>query len=200
MSLHEIERIGEVYVARSAIIVGDVTLGEGCNIWHHVVLRGDVAPIRLGKRVNVQDGSVLHCNHDIPLEIADDVAIGHLACVHCKRVGPNTLIATRATVLDNCEIGQDCMIGAGAVVPPGTVIPDGSVALGMPAKVIRPIKDRDREYIRRVLTYYQDLARRHAEGEFKSFTSEETGKTASEAGPGRRESRRTFHSRESPGA
>ncbi|MGQ9649927.1 MAG: gamma carbonic anhydrase family protein [Phycisphaerae bacterium] len=169
MSLHEIEQIGQVYVARSAIIVGDVTLGEGCNIWHHVVLRGDVAPIRLGKRVNVQDGSVLHCAHDVPLEIADDVAIGHLACVHCKRVGPHTLIATRATVLDDCEIGADCLIGAAAVVPPGTIIPDGSVALGIPAKVIRPIKDRDREYLLRVLTYYQDLARRHAEGEFKPF-------------------------------
>ncbi len=167
MNLHVIERIGGVYVAHSAVIVGDVTFGEDCSIWHHAVLRGDVAPIRLGKRVNVQDGSVLHCNHNVPLEIADDVAIGHLACVHCKRVGPNTLIATRATVLDDCEIGQDCLIGAGAVVPPGAVIPDGSVALGMPAKVIRPLNDKDRQYIRRVVTYYADLARRHAEGEFK---------------------------------
>jgi carbonic anhydrase/acetyltransferase-like protein (isoleucine patch superfamily) len=168
MSLHVIERIGRVYVACSAVIVGDVTLGDDCNIWHHAVLRGDVAPIRLGKRVNVQDGSVLHCNHEVPLEIADDVAIGHLACVHCRRVGPNTLIATRATVLDDSEIGQDCLIGAGAVVPPGTVIPDGSVTLGMPAKIIRPISDKDREYIRRIVSYYVDLARRHAEGEFKS--------------------------------
>jgi carbonic anhydrase/acetyltransferase-like protein (isoleucine patch superfamily) len=171
MNLHEIERIGAVYIARSAVVVGDVPLGDDCNIWHHVVLRGDVAPIRLGKRVNVQDGSVLHCNHNVPLEIADDVAIGHLACVHCKCVGPNTLIATRATVLDDCEIGQDCLIGAGAVVPPATVIPDGSVVLGMPGKVVRPLRDKDREYIRRVLTYYQELARRHADGEFKSYGS-----------------------------
>ena len=169
MNLHEIERIGRVYVARSAVIVGEVTLGEECNIWHHAVLRGDVAPIRLGARVNVQDGSVLHCNHNVPLDIADHVAIGHLACVHCKRVGPNTLIATRATVLDDAEIGQDCLIGAGAVVPPGTVIPDGSVVLGMPGKVSRPIRDEDREYIRRVVTYYAELAKRHAEGEFRPY-------------------------------
>ncbi len=169
MSLHKIERFGHVYVARSAVIVGDVNLGEDSNIWHHAVLRGDVAPIRLGKRVNVQDGSVLHCNHDVPLEIADDVAIGHLACVHCKRIGPNTLIATRATVLDHAEIGQDCIIGAGAVVPPGTVIPDGSVVLGMPAKVARLIRDKDREYIRRVVEHYVEPAKRHVGGEFKPF-------------------------------
>jgi gamma-carbonic anhydrase len=163
------ERMGQVYVARSAVVVGDVTLGDGCSIWPQAVLRGDVAPIRLGQRVNVQDGSVLHCNHEVPLEIADDVAIGHLACVHCKRVGPNTLIATRATILDDAEIGQDCLIGAGAVVPPGMIIPDGSVVLGMPGKIIRPMRDKDREYVRRVVTYYLELARRHAEGEFKAY-------------------------------
>lgn len=169
MAIQSIERIGQVYVARSAVIVGEVALGEGCNVWHHAVLRGDVAPIRLGSRVNVQDGSVLHCNHGVALDIADDVAIGHLACVHCKRVGSGTLIGTRATVLDDCEIGQDCLIGAGAVVPPGMVVPDGSVALGMPARIIRPIRDKDRDYIRRVVSYYVELARRHADGEFRPF-------------------------------
>ncbi len=169
--MHEVKRVGSVFIASSAVIVGDVALGEDCNIWHHAVLRGDVAPIRLGKRVNVQDGSVLHCNHNVPLEIADDVAIGHLACLHCKRVGPNTLIATRATVLDDAEIGQDCIVGAGAVVPPGTVIPDGSVVVGMPGKIARPMRDKDREYIRRVVEYYVELAKRHADGEFKPYAS-----------------------------
>jgi len=109
-----------------------VTLGDGANIWHHCVLRGDVAPIRVGRRVNLQDGALLHCKHDVTLEIDDDVAIAHYAVVHCKRVGSNTLIGTRATVLDDCEIGRDCIIAAGTVVAPRTIVPDGSVVMGCP--------------------------------------------------------------------
>jgi gamma-carbonic anhydrase len=175
MDLHVIERVGGVYVARSAVIVGDVTLGEETSVWHHCAIRGDVAPVRVGRRVNIQDGTVLHCNHQVPLEIADDVAVGHLACVHCKRIGSRTLIASRATVLDDCEIGEDCVVAAGALVPPGLIIPDGSMVMGMPGKVVRPIRDREREYIRRVVKYYVELARRHADGEFKPLQHQERG-------------------------
>lgn len=161
-----IRKAGLVYIAQSAIVVGDVSLGEGCNIWHYCVLRGDVAPIRLGKNVNVQDGSILHCRHDVPLEIADDVGIGHGAIVHCTSVGPRSLIGIRATVLDNCEIGEDCLIGAGSIVPPGMRIPPGSVVMGVPAKVVRPIRDEERDYIRFVVEGYVELSRRHAAGAF----------------------------------
>ncbi|GMV98074.1 MAG: gamma carbonic anhydrase family protein [Phycisphaerae bacterium] len=167
--MHEIRRIGHIWQARSAVIVGDVTLGEDSNVWHHCLIRGDVAPIRLGRRVNVQDGSVLHCKLGVALEIADDVAIGHHAVVHCKRIGPHSLIGIRATVLDDCEIGEDCLIAAGAVLVPGTVVPAGSVVMGMPGRVIRPIRDAERAYIRRIIAGYLELSRRHAAGEFKPY-------------------------------
>lgn len=167
--MHTISRIGNIWTAKTAVIVGDVTFGEDCNVWHHTMIRGDVAPIRLGDRVNVQDGCVLHCKHSVPLEIASDVAMGHCAVVHCTRVGPRTLIGTRATLLDDCEVGADCLIAAGALLTPRTIIPDGSVVMGAPAKVVRPIRDEERAYIQRVITGYLDLARRHAVGEFRPY-------------------------------
>lgn len=167
--MHRVRQIGSVFVAESAVVVGDVTLGDDCNVWHFCVLRGDVAPIRVGKRVNIQDGAVLHCKHAVALEIADDVAIAHQAVVHCKRVGSRTLIGTRATVLDDCEIGEDCIIAAGALLPPRTVVPDGSVVMGMPGKVVRPIRPDERDYVRYVVERYLDLSRRHVQGEYPSY-------------------------------
>jgi carbonic anhydrase/acetyltransferase-like protein (isoleucine patch superfamily) len=163
------QRIGEVYIAPSAVVEGDVVLGARCNIWHHCVLRGDVAPIRLGARVNVQDGSILHCRRGVALEIADDVAIGHQAIVHCRSVGSGTLIGIRATVLDDCEIGEHCLIAAGAVVPPGTRVPDGSVVMGLPGRVVRPVRDEERAYIARIVEGYQQLAEAHAEGLYPKY-------------------------------
>lgn len=160
---HRIRRVGTIFIADSAVVAGDVTFGRDCNVWHHCVIRGDVAPIRIGDRVNIQDGSLLHCKGDVPLMIADDVALGHLAIVHCTSVGTRTLIGTRATVLDDCEIGEDCLIAAGALVPPGTIVPDGKVVMGMPGKIVRDIRDEERTYIRYVIETYQRLAREHAE-------------------------------------
>jgi len=171
--MHRIERIGNIYVARTAVIVGDVTMGDDCNVWHHCVIRGDVAPIRLGRRVNIQDGSLLHCKDDVPLEVADDVAIGHHAVLHCTRIGSRSLIGTRATVLDDCEVGEDCIIAAGALLAPGTIVSDGSVVMGIPGKVVREIRDKDREYIRHVIETYLDLSRRYVAGEFKPYGESE---------------------------
>lgn len=161
-----IRRIGNIFLAESAVIVGYVQLGDDCNVWHHCVIRGDVAPIRVGRRVNIQDGALLHCKQDIALEVADDVAIAHHAVVHCRSVGSRTLIGTRATLLDDCEIGEDCIIAAGAVVPPRTIVPAGSVVMGVPGKVVRPIRPDERDYVRFVVERYTDLARRHVSGEF----------------------------------
>ncbi len=164
--IYTMGRIGDAHVAASAVVVGDVTLGRGASIWHHVTIRGDVAPIRVGDRVNVQDHSVLHCKKGVPLEIAADVAIGHHAVVHCRSVGSRTLIGIRSVVLDDAAVGEDCIVAAGAVVPPGTAIPPGSVVMGVPAKVVRSIRPEERRYIERVLTEYERLAERHAAGEF----------------------------------
>ena len=160
-------RIGAgVYIAPTAYVGGDVTLGDDCTVMHHVVIRGDVSAIRIGARVNVQDGAVVHTKTGVDLDLADDVAIGHRAVVHGRRVGRHTLIGIGAIVLDDCEIGQDCVIGAGAVLPPGTIVPDGKLALGVPARVIRDLTAAEREYIDFVLENYLRLNREHARGRY----------------------------------
>ncbi len=161
-------RVGQAYIASSAIVVGDVALGPDVSVWPCAVIRGDVAPIHIGARTNVQDGSVLHCCHDTPLDIADDVIIAHRAVVHCRSVGAFSLIGNGAILLDHSRIGEDCLIGAGSVVPPRMIVPPGSLVIGSPAKIVRPIRDSERAYIRQGLAYYQDLARRYLDGEFKT--------------------------------
>ncbi len=167
--MQSIQRRGTFYAARSAVITGDVQIGAESSVWHFCVLRGDVAPIRVGERVNIQDGAILHCKREVPLVVGDDVVIGHQAIVHCKRVGSRTLIGIRAILLDDAVIGDDCLIAAGALVPPGAVIPDGSVVIGVPGKVQRPTQTDERAYIQGVVQSYLELARRHASGEFDTL-------------------------------
>lgn len=160
-----------VWIAEDAAITGDVSLSLHCNIWHHVVIRGDVAPIRLGARVNVQDHSMLHCRHGSLLEIEDDTVIGHQAVVHGRRIGRGSLIGIRAVVLDDAVVGANCIIAAGSIVTPRTVIPDGSVVMGVPGRVVRAASDADREMIRDIARRYVDLARDHERGKFPAWTS-----------------------------
>ncbi len=155
-----------VYIAPTAYVGGNVTIGADCTIMHHVTIRGDVAAITIGCRVNIQDGTVVHTKTGVPLEIADDVSIGHRAVVHCRRVGRGALIGIGAIVLDDAEVGDGCIIGAGAVVPPGMMIPPGKVVVGVPAKIARDVRDEDRRYIDLVNDRYIDLNRRHAAGEY----------------------------------
>lgn len=155
-----------VYIAPTAYIGGDVTIGDDCTIMHHVVIRGDVSAIRIGARVNVQDGTIIHTKTGVPLDIADEVAIGHRAVVHCRRVGPRALIGIGSIVLDDAEIGESAIVGAGALVPPGMIVPAGQVAVGVPARVVRPVSERDREYTHFVVENYVRLGREHAAGRF----------------------------------
>lgn len=155
-----------VYIAPTAYVGGAVTLGDETTVMHHVTIRGDVSHIRIGQRVNVQDGTVIHTTSGIDLDIADDVSIGHRAIVHCVRIGAGSLIGMGAIVLDGCEIGRDCMIAAGAVVPPNTKIPDGKLVMGIPGKIVRDVNDKDKEYLRYVVSNYQKLGRVHAEAAF----------------------------------
>lgn len=156
----------DTYIAPTAFVAGQVTLGDECSVWHHVMIRGDVAAIRIGKRVNVQDGTVVHTETDVDLEIADDVAIGHRAVVHCRCVGRSALIGIGAIVLDRAEVGAGCIIAAGALVPPGMKIPDNMVAMGIPAKIVRETTDDERSYHRHVVERYVQLAKKHAGGVF----------------------------------
>ncbi len=158
-----------VYIAPTSYVGGDVRLGDGCTIMHHVVIRGDIAPIRLGPRTNVQDGTILHTRFAVPLDIADEVVIGHRAVVHCRRVGRCSLIGIGAILLDNVEVGEHCIIAAGAVVTPGTRVPDGTVMGGVPAKPLREVTPDDRAEIERIVASYVEMGQRHAAGEFPNL-------------------------------
>ena len=154
------------YRAHNSTVVGDVTAGDGSSFWFNAVVRGDVAPVVIGKRSNVQDNAVVHCDTGVPNIIGDDVVIGHGAIVHGKQVGDGSLIGMGATVLSRTVIGKSCLIAAGAVVPPDLVVPDGMCVMGVPGKIVRPVKPEELEYMRWLTGHYVELADRYAGGEF----------------------------------
>lgn len=133
-----------VYLARTAVVVGDVTLGDHSSVWYHAVLRGDINFIRIGHHSNIQDNAVVHLADDYPAIIGNYVTVGHSAIIHACTVGDETLIGMGATVLDGAEIGEQCLIGAHSLVTPGTRIPAGSLVLGSPARVKRPLTPEER--------------------------------------------------------
>jgi len=155
-----------VYIAPTAYVGGDVTIGDDSTVMHHVTIRGDVSAITIGQRVNVQDGTIIHTKSGVPLDIADDVSIGHRAVVHCRRIGRGTLIGIGAILLDDAEIGKGCIVAAGALVPPGMIIPDGKLVVGLPARITRDVTPEDREYLGRVGASYIVLGRQHAAGRY----------------------------------
>jgi carbonic anhydrase/acetyltransferase-like protein (isoleucine patch superfamily) len=152
-------------------IVGDVVIGEGSSVWFGTVIRGDVAPVTIGRRVNVQDNAVVHCDSGVANIIEDDVTIGHGAIVHGKHVGFGSLIGMGATLLSRSVIGRECLIAAGAVVPPDLVVPDRMVVMGVPGKIVRPVKPEEFEYMRWLTKHYHELALEYVAGKFKSMES-----------------------------
>jgi carbonic anhydrase/acetyltransferase-like protein (isoleucine patch superfamily) len=156
---------GNYFIAHNASVVGDVTIGEQASFWFNAVVRGDVAPVTIGRRVNVQDGCVIHCDTDVPNVIEDDVTIGHRAVVHGVHVGQGTLIGMGAVVLSRTRIGRACLIGAGTVVPPGLEVPDRMLVVGVPGRVVRPVGEKDLEYMRWLTGHYIELAERYTREE-----------------------------------
>ena len=156
---------GNYFLARNATLTGDLTIGAAASFWFNAVVRGDVAPITIGRRVNVQDGACVHCDSGVPNVIGDDVTIGHGAIVHGMSVGDGSLIGMGATVLGRSRIGRECLIAAGAVVPPGLEVPDGMVVMGVPGKIARPVKPQELEYMRWLCGHYVELAQRYVNGE-----------------------------------
>ncbi len=145
----------DVFIDESAIIIGDVELGEQCSIWPYAVIRGDVNSIRIGARSNVQDGCVLHVTHKneesgkegSPLTIGEDVTIGHKAVLHGCTIGNRVLIGMGSIILDNVEISSDVIIGAGTVVPPGKKLNGGYLYVGNPARQLRPLIESEKEFL-----------------------------------------------------
>lgn len=133
--------IKTVRVAKNATIVGEVTLGEHASVWYGAVVRGDNGAICIGKNTNIQDNAVLHASLSSPLTIGDDVTVGHGAIVHGCTVEDGALIGMGAILLNGCVVGAEAMVAAGALVTGGTTIPPGMLAMGSPAKVIRPLRE-----------------------------------------------------------
>ena len=159
----------KVYIMESAEIVGDVTIGENSSVWNNAVIRGDESSIRIGKKTNIQDMCVMHAELHIPIEIGDNVTIGHSAVIHCRRVGSNCLIGMGAMLLDNVEVGEYSIIAAGTVVVENTKIPSRSVVMGVPGKVVRETNDEDIERIESSAQDYLRLSKLHHEGKYKKI-------------------------------
>ncbi|HET6784767.1 MAG TPA: gamma carbonic anhydrase family protein [Erysipelotrichaceae bacterium] len=136
-----------VYIAETATVIGDVTLGDDVSIWPSAVIRGDVNTIVIGKGSNVQDGAVIHVDPDTKVTIGENVTIGHLAHVHGATIHNNVLIGSTSTVLDNAIIHSNNLIAAGALVSPRTVIESGNLVVGLPASSKRALKESEIEHI-----------------------------------------------------
>jgi len=154
------------YRSHNCTVVGDVGIGRQSSVWFNTVIRGDVAPVTIGQRVNVQDQAVIHCDTGVPNIIEDDVVIGHSAVVHGQFVGRGSLIGMAATLLSRTQVGKECLIAAGAVVVPDTVVPDRQLVAGVPAKIVRPLNDEDLKYIRWLTGHYVELAQKYLAGAF----------------------------------
>jgi carbonic anhydrase/acetyltransferase-like protein (isoleucine patch superfamily) len=139
-------------------VTGDVELGEDASVWFTAVLRADTAPIRVGRRTNIQDGCVLHVNEGEPCVLGDDVTLGHGAIVHAATVEDCCLIGIRATVLSGARIGKGSVIGAGALVTEGKEIPPGSLVMGVPGKVVRQLGEAELEKIKLSAVKYVNYA------------------------------------------
>lgn len=144
LSPNRLEIHPDAWVAPGAIVVGDVTLGEGTSVWFGCVLRGDLAPIRVGAQTNIQDLTVVHVDLDRPAIIGDRVSVGHRAVVHGCTVGDETLVGMGAVLLNGCRIGRGALVAAGAVVLEDFVVPDGTIAAGVPARIIGEVTDDHR--------------------------------------------------------
>ncbi len=130
------------FFAETAVVIGDVEMGSGCSVWYNAVVRGDVHYIRMGNKVNIQDGAVIHCTYQkFPTNIGNNVSIGHNAIVHGCTVHDNVLIGMGAIVMDDCVVESNTIIAAGAVVTQGTRVVAGSIYAGIPAKKIKDISD-----------------------------------------------------------
>jgi len=147
------------FVADSADIIGEVTLGEDSTIWFNTVLRGDIAPIVIGKRTNIQEGSVLHVEDNTPCIVGDNVTVGHGAIIHATKIGSRSLIGMGAIILSNSEIGEDSVVGAGALVTEGKIFPPRSLIVGVPARKIREITDSDMERLKKGVEEYINLGK-----------------------------------------
>ncbi len=154
------------FIAKNAVVVGDVMLGRDVTVWYNAVIRGDANRIIIGERTNIQDGTIIHVDHDAPTEIAADVTVGHQCMLHGCRIEQGALIGMSSIVLNHAVIGENSLIGAGSLVTQGTVIPPNVLAFGRPARVIRPLTEGEIEKNQQNIRHYMEMGAAHRKGEF----------------------------------
>lgn len=138
----------ESWIAPNAIVIGTVNLRKNASLWWNVVARGDNDPITIGENTNVQDGSVLHTDVGVPLEIGANCTIGHMVMLHGCTIGENSLIGIGSVIMNHAVIGKNCIVGSNSLVPEGKVFPDGVLILGSPAKVVRQLEPAEIEKLK----------------------------------------------------
>ena len=147
------------YIAEGARIIGDVTFQEDCSVWYNAVIRGDDHPIRIGSRVNIQDGCIFHASHSRDLIVGDDVTIGHGAIIHGCTIGNSVIIGMGAIVMNDAVIPDFCIVAAGALVSEGKTYPSGSLILGSPARAVRPLSEEEKQSITSSSLHYVQAAK-----------------------------------------
>lgn len=161
---HKPDIADSAWVADSAQVIGRVTLGEDCSVWFNAVLRGDSDTLSIGRGTNIQDGSVLHADTGFPLQLGENVTVGHQVMLHGCTVGENSLIGIAAVVLNGAKIGKNSLVGAGALVTEGKEFPDGVLIVGSPAKVVRELSPTQIEGLKASARHYIDNSRRYSTG------------------------------------
>ena len=148
------------WIADSAQVMGHVTLGPDASVWFGCVLRGDTESMTIGEGSNIQDLTVMHADHGLPLTIGKHVTVGHKVMLHGCTIGDESLIGIGAVVLNGARIGKNCLVGAGSLVTEGKEFPDGSMIMGTPAKVVRQLTPEQIEGLRQSAQHYIDNARK----------------------------------------
>ena len=157
------------FIEETAVVIGDVVIGEESSVWFHAVVRGDVHSIRIGRRTNIQDLSVLHVTHEThPTVLGDDVTVGHHVVLHGCTIKDRVLIGMGALIMDGAVIGEDCVVGAGALVTERTIVPPKSLILGALAKVKRPVTEAVLAWIRESAQNYVRYTRQYLADPLKS--------------------------------
>jgi carbonic anhydrase/acetyltransferase-like protein (isoleucine patch superfamily) len=160
------QNIQDYYVAPGVVVTGDVVLSPGVNLWFGTIIRGDLARVTLGPRVNIQDGCIVHTDYNEPQTIEEGVVVGHRAVLHGRHIGRDTLIGMGALLLSGCEVGAECLIAAGTLITERRRIPPRSLVMGVPGRVVREVTDEDLRRTHAIAAHYLELAQRYAQGAF----------------------------------
>jgi carbonic anhydrase/acetyltransferase-like protein (isoleucine patch superfamily) len=157
------------FIAPNASVMGDVTIGAESSIWYGAVLRGDMAPIVIGSQTNLQDGTMVHVDEEVPCRIGSRVGVGHRVILHGCTVEDECLVGMGSVLLNNVTIGTGSVVGAGAVLPEGMQVPPRSLVLGVPARVVRAVDERLAARIAETWSHYVGQAKAHRAGEFPLY-------------------------------